>query len=103
MAKPWGKRPSAVGGVVLFSPVKPTERIKGRKGQAIRMAHLTGEPLCRMCRAAGKVSIAVIVDHIVPLAEGGAEAPHNRQSLCKVHDLEKTAADTKRGQRRGRT
>ena len=97
----WQTRAATVaGGAAEFVAVRPTPRIRGRKGQAIRAAHLAGEPLCRMCRAEGKVTIAVMVDHITPLAEGGAEAPENRQSLCGRHDKDKTAADVKRGQRR---
>lgn len=75
-------------------------RIRGRKGQEIRKAHLDNEPLCRECAKAGKVKIATIVDHIIPLAEGGTEDPSNKQSLCDdCHDAKskREAANGKRG------
>jgi 5-methylcytosine-specific restriction endonuclease McrA len=47
--------------------------------------------------------VATTVDHIQPLAEGGAEwAWDNAQSLCREHDIAKTAADAQRGKRRAR-
>jgi 5-methylcytosine-specific restriction enzyme A len=46
-------------------------------------AHLAREPLCRLCLAGKRVVAATGVDHIVPLAKGGAKYdPENLQSLC---------------------
>lgn len=73
-----------------------TERIGGRARQAIRARVLSANPLCVMCQAKGIVTIAVEVDHIIALTNGGAEDRHddsNRQGLClSCHEL-KTADD----------
>lgn len=37
-----------------------------RKWRAKRAAQLAKEPLCRFCKAEGRVTEAVIADHIVP-------------------------------------
>lgn len=44
---------------------------------------------------------ATLVDHIVPLAEGGTDARENLQALCKrCHNI-KTAAESARSRARG--
>ena len=35
------------------------------------------------------------LDHIVPLWQGGQDAPHNRQGLCHDHHSAKSAAEAK--------
>ena len=53
--------------------------------------------MCRLCLSAGKVEPATVVDHIVPLAEGGTHATDNLMPLCKrCHDTIKTPADNTR-------
>jgi hypothetical protein len=80
---PW--KPPAVGG--KRSPYDA-------RWQRIRNATLQAEPLCRLCRAAGRTVPATIVDHIKPLAEGGTHAAENLQPLCKrCHDAVKTPSD----------
>lgn len=54
---------------------------------------LQREPLCRMCKAIGKVSEAVEVDHIIPLVMGGSNDDANLQPLCHKHHAEKTAKE----------
>lgn len=76
------------------------QRIRGRKGQALRLARLRAEPLCRMCKARGRVTAAIVPDHIVPLAKGGTEDDSNIQCLCGPCHYDKTRADF--GQRRVR-
>ena len=62
-------------------------RIRGRKGVALRLARLHAEPLCRLCKRKGKTTLAVTVDHIIPLADGGLDIDDNCQSLCQpCHD-----------------
>jgi 5-methylcytosine-specific restriction endonuclease McrA len=39
----------------------------------MRKRHLLGQPLCVFCDAAGRTTVATVVDHIVPL-----------QSLCQT-------------------
>jgi 5-methylcytosine-specific restriction protein A len=79
-----------------------TPRIRGSQLQRIRRDKLTREPWCRECRKEGVFTIAAIVDHVVPLAEGGEETDTNRQPLCRPHSDAKTAEESKRGQARRR-
>ncbi|PTD19913.1 HNH endonuclease signature motif containing protein [Sphingomonas fennica] len=88
-SKPWERQSAA-----------SAQRIRGRRGQQIRAAHLAGEPLCRECLKHGRVTEAVIVDHALSLAEGGEDVPDNRQSLCKACSDAKTAQEAARGRRR---
>ena len=65
----------------------------------LRAAQLRDEPLCRMCKASGRLTPATIVDHIIP--HKGDEALFydraNLQSLDKqCHDSAKQRAE-KRG------
>lgn len=58
----------------------------------VRLAHLQDEPLCRSCRKAGRLAEAKIVDHIIPITDGGDEyADVNLQSLCTSCHNTKTA------------
>ena len=52
------------------------------------------EPLCRMCKALGRVVEAVCVDHKVPIADGGSmHDPENLQPLCAACHLRKSAIE----------
>jgi 5-methylcytosine-specific restriction enzyme A len=54
-----------------------------RRWRAVRMAHLQAEPLCRSCKAEGRVAAATIVDHVKPMKQGGAPFDDaNLQGLC---------------------
>lgn len=71
-----------------------------RRWRATRQAQLRRRPLCQHpgCRRP-----AQHVDHIVPLAEGGARYDYaNLQSLCEPHHDEKTTRDALRGKTRTR-
>ena len=69
-----------------FSP-PPGKRIRGRKGQALRKARLRNEPLCRICKAEGRITLATVPDHILPLAKGGTDTDDNIRCLCAdCHD-----------------
>jgi 5-methylcytosine-specific restriction protein A len=57
-------------------------RIEGRRGQALRIARLQREPLCRLCKAKGITRAATVPDHIKPLALGGADTDDNIRCLC---------------------
>ena len=51
-------------------------------------------PLCVDCEANGKTVAVDVVDHIIPVKEGGAEVdPDNLQSLCHFHHNKKTVSD----------
>lgn len=60
-----------------------------------RLRQLRREPLCRHCAAAEppRVTAAQEVDHIVPLSQGGTDAPENLQSLCSDCHALKTRRD----------
>jgi hypothetical protein len=87
------KKPPSVGAKVRKYP-KSWDRLS----TATRLE----EPLCRMCLAIGKSTIADCVDHIVPKAEGGSiHDPSNLQPLCRKHHDQKTTRDLARGIGRG--
>lgn len=55
------------------------------------------QPLCEECQANGRVTLATIRDHKIPLAEGGADDESNEQALCEpCHDA-KSLAERIRG------
>lgn len=84
----WTKRPSA------------PKRLTGRRLQQLREALFREQPLCLLCKAAGRVVLATQRDHIVPLAEGGTDDPSNIQGLCADHHREKSLAEAIRGRAR---
>jgi 5-methylcytosine-specific restriction protein A len=51
-----------------------------------------------MCEAEGRVTAADVVDHIVPLWDGGQDIDSNLQSLCQTphHDAKSKAEAAKR-------
>ena len=56
----------------------------------LRTIKLNADPLCEECRRAGRITEATVVDHIVPINEGGAaldlsDACHNRKSGREAH------------------
>lgn len=60
-----------------------------------RSAYLRHNPLCVMCEAHGVTTAATLVDHIVPLADGGTHAVGNLQSLCVQCHARKTGQDVR--------
>lgn len=77
-------------------------RVRGRELQRRRRRLFAAEPLCRTCAAQGFVTAATIRDHIIPLAEGGTDAPENIQPLCHACSDAKTQQEAARGLRRRR-
>jgi 5-methylcytosine-specific restriction enzyme A len=64
-----------------------TERLRGRKAVEQRKRRLAAEPTCRLCREAGRIELATVPDHIVPLAKGGTDDDSNVRCLCAdCHD-----------------
>lgn len=79
---------------------KPTKRVTGRRLQAMREALFMRDPLCAECTRLGRVSLATQRDHIVPLAEGGADDHTNEQGLCDDCHREKSLSEALTGRRR---
>jgi len=66
-----------------------TQRGYDADWQALRLAHLADEPLCRFCRERGITKPAEVVDHIIPISERPdlRLVRSNLRSLCKTcHD-----------------
>ena len=70
-----------------------------RRWRRERRAYLARNPLCVMCEAVGKTSLATTVDHVVP--HRGDETlfwnQDNWQALCKRHHDRDKQQDEKRG------
>jgi 5-methylcytosine-specific restriction protein A len=63
------------------------DQLYGRRWRAARAGHLRNHPLCVMCKADGRTTEAVIVDHVTP-HRGDQKLFWNKsnwQSLCKTH------------------
>jgi 5-methylcytosine-specific restriction protein A len=76
-----------------------TVRITGSRLQAIRERILrrdNGLCQCEECKAAPLPRLASVVDHVVPLWEGGAESDENRQSLHPDCHARKSADEARR-------
>jgi 5-methylcytosine-specific restriction protein A len=69
-----------------------TERGYGGEWRKVRLQILKRDNfLCVACLATGRPTTATDVDHIVPMARGGARLdPNNLQSLCSVCHKRKT-------------
>ena len=84
-------------------PERQLERIRGGKLQHLRARLFDRHPLCVACEADGRVTIATIRDHVVPLAEGGRDDEANTQGLCaSCHDA-KSQREAQRGASRSQT
>ncbi len=71
--------------LLVTDDYKERNRFYQRKEwKSVRSLQLQLEPLCRECRKLGKLVAASVVDHILPITEGGAKLDlENLQSLCK--------------------
>ena len=54
----------------------------GRAWQRIRDRYIASHPLCEKCAEAGRYVKAVLVHHLRPIADGGANDAENLMSLC---------------------
>lgn len=73
------------------------KRLNGHQNKLRRLALFRRAPLCERCEAEGRVTLATIRDHRIPLAEGGTKDISNESGLCRAcHDL-KTQQESKRG------
>jgi 5-methylcytosine-specific restriction protein A len=72
------------------------ERIRGWRLHKIRQRILLRDGYT--CRVCGRVSVDLIVDHVVPLHLGGPESDANRQSLCvDCHKVKSDKEEKERG------
>ena len=70
---------------------------KSAQWRAVRAAFLRQYPVCGVCAARGRVVAAVVVDHVVPVKDGGARFDvANLQALCVTCHNRKTAQETAR-------
>jgi 5-methylcytosine-specific restriction protein A len=84
-----------------FAHREPPARIRGRQLQRLRQQLFRDAPLCVDCLAHGRVTVATIRDHVVPLTEGGRDDDTNTQALCvECHD-QKSQRESERGKQRG--
>lgn len=76
------------------------ERGYGRHWQLLRLVVLNEEPTCRRCAGRGRVTAATLVDHILPLRDGGTNDRDNLQPLCVDCHAVKTHGDVGKRKRR---
>ena len=70
---------------------------KSAQWRAVRAVFLREHPVCGLCAARGRVVAAVVVDHVVPVKDGGARFDAaNLQALCVTCHNRKTAQETAR-------
>ena len=63
--------------------------------RVLRAAVLRESPLCLTCKVHGRLVLAGVVDHVVPLKDGGARFDRaNLQPLCVACHNRKTARET---------
>lgn len=77
-----------------------TERLRGRAAVAQRKRRLQRtNGLCERClglnrwqgKGIGRVSVATVVNHIIPLVHGGSDEDGDTENLCRDCDLIVTA------------
>jgi 5-methylcytosine-specific restriction protein A len=75
-----------------------TPRLRGRAAVDRRARWLSLHPLCVECEKVGRATAADVVDHAIPLWEGGKDDESNFQSLCQTpcHDAKTSAEATRR-------
>ena len=102
---------AAAGAAILMPYAAPTDRQRAgstaaqcpratsaqrgydRQWRKRRKSYLARHPLCVLCDACGYVEQATQVDHVVPLARGGADTDDNLQALCAMCHSRKTARE----------
>lgn len=87
--------PSRLSGITP-KPIS-IDRKRGSAGVLDRMRiRQRDQGLCQECVRQGRPGPGWLVDHIVPLWEGGSDEDENKQTLCRpCHDA-KSAAEAKR-------
>lgn len=75
-----------------------SQRGYGQSHRNKRLVQLSRFPLCAECERQGHVTPATVLDHIVPLRQGGLDEPSNYQSLCQSCHNRKAANERWNGQ-----
>jgi 5-methylcytosine-specific restriction protein A len=75
--------------------------MRGRALQQRRARLFAREPWCGLCLVQGRRTVATVRDHVIPLAEGGADVETNVQGLCQTCSDAKTRGEAQRGRQRG--
>jgi 5-methylcytosine-specific restriction protein A len=66
----------------------------------MRASLFSRHPLCVKCLEEDRAIAATERDHVIPLAEGGADDESNEQALCAACHETKSIAESQRGRRR---
>ncbi len=65
-----------------------------RAWRKLRAWYVKKYPICVECKFMGRATPVDVVDHIIPVEDGGAPlSEDNLQSLCHLHHNQKTARD----------
>lgn len=57
----------------------------------LRRMHLASEPLCRDCKAEGRITMGGHIHHIKAKRDGGDNSFENLMTLCASHHNQRTA------------
>jgi 5-methylcytosine-specific restriction protein A len=68
-------------------------RRSSRPWGRVRQRILRRDPLCVLCLAEGRTAASEVVDHKIPLAQGGTHEDDNLQGLCTACHDRKTALE----------
>ena len=82
-------------GTMLAANPGATPRQRGYTWMKRRGEWLRDHPLCCVCESNGLARMAEELDHIKPLALGGADDASNWQSLCVEHHMAKSKSEVK--------
>ena len=99
LAEP-GKRLCSNHSIINYPKMKTSLRGYDGDWLKVRMRVLRRQPWCAICHSEGLVTIATEVDHIIPMAKGGARLDlANLQPLCRPCHIAKTQQDKSSGTR----
>lgn len=74
---------------------KARKRNRTSAFRELRNSVIAREPWCRVCMSEGRTTIAVEVDHFIPLKDGGTDRVTNLQPICSECHQDKTRRENK--------
>lgn len=100
--RPQSFRPKCATQTQVIRRGSASQRGYDARWRRVRLLFMQEHPICKRCRKKGFLVVAEVVDHIVPMARGGAQYDDdNLQSLCKkCHDRKTATEDGGFGYRR---